>query len=144
MSNVSSIREELRDAMRTVAKHTQYVRENLHKPFNGSTKFVTVATVTGLGAFYALIDQAIINPIENSFEKDIAALKHEIDEHKKSEAHTVAGKLIVKLQGANIEQERQIIALCRILAQRLSTLEHKNGGMVHEKSCDVLSAVPQK
>ena len=69
-------REEMREAIKSVAEKTQYMRENLHKPFNGSTKFVTIATVTGLGAFHALIDQAIINPIESSFEKDILALVH--------------------------------------------------------------------
>lgn len=120
--STQSIREEMREAIKSVAEHTQYVRENLHKPFNGSTKFVTIATVTGLGAFYALIDQAIINPIEKSFQKDIVALQRSIDDHKGREAHTMAGKLIVKLQGANIEQERQIIALCQILSQRLATL----------------------
>ena len=41
-------REEMREAIKSVAEKTQYVRENLHKPFNGSTKFVTIATVTGL------------------------------------------------------------------------------------------------
>lgn len=53
MSKLSS-REEMREAIKSVAEQTQYLRENLHKPFNGSTKFVTIATVTGLGAFYAL------------------------------------------------------------------------------------------
>jgi len=65
--SAQSIREAMREAIQSVAEHTQYVRENLHKPFNGSTKFVPIATVTGLGAFYALIDQVIINPIEKSF-----------------------------------------------------------------------------
>ena len=142
--STQSIREEMREAIKSVAEQTQYVRENLHKPFNGSTKFVTIATVTGLGAFYALIDQAIINPIESSFEKDILALQRDLDEHKASEAHPTAAKLIVKLQGANAEQQRQIIALCKILSQRLATLEHKAGLLVHQRSCGVLNAIPQK
>jgi hypothetical protein len=142
--STQSIREEMREAIKSVAEQTQYVRENLHKPFNGSTKFVTIATVTGLGAFYALIDQAIINPIESSFEKDILALQRDLDEHKAAEAHPTAAKMIVKLQGANAEQQRQIIALCKILSQRLATLEHKAGLLVHQRSCGVLNSIPQK
>jgi hypothetical protein len=142
--SAQSIREEMRKAIKSVAEQTQYVRENLHKPFNGSTKFVTIATVTGLGAFYALIDQAIINPIESSFEKDILALQRDLDEHKAAEAHPAAAKMIVKLQGANAEQQRQIIALCKILSQRLATLEHKATLLVHQRSCGVLNPIPQK
>jgi hypothetical protein len=142
--STQSIRKEMRDAIKSVAEQTQYVRENLHKPFNGSTKFVTIATVTGLGAFYALIDQAIINPIESSFEKDILALQRDLDEHKAAEAHPTAAKMIVKLQGANAEQQRQIIALCQILSQRLATLEHKAGLLVHQRSCGVLNSIPKK